>query len=273
MKKSKAFTLAEVLITLGIIGIVAEMTLPSLISDYNKTIYITSLKKAYNTFQDGMKLYMASQGVFSLADTDIFGLDESFDLSTRETAFDSIIKSKFNTTKSCIGADGDTSCQYAATYLDNSASFTMLKPNSIPGEIFGTIAGGAGRGNSYSFYSNGGFSFQVFLMRVDTCRPDYAIKGAMKAFCGEVMIDVNGPKQPNKIGRDIFGFYLGHDGSLYPYYGRACIEYANKFFNAEDYYWRNDATLCGAPNNSDVSGALGLGCAARIMENGWQMDY
>lgn len=34
MKKS--FTLAEVLITLGIIGVVAAMTLPSLIGNYKK---------------------------------------------------------------------------------------------------------------------------------------------------------------------------------------------------------------------------------------------
>ena len=35
-KKKTAFTLAEVLITLGIIGIVAAMTLPTLIASYNK---------------------------------------------------------------------------------------------------------------------------------------------------------------------------------------------------------------------------------------------
>ena len=41
----KAFTLAEVLITLGIIGIVAAMTIPTLITNYQKNITITRLKE------------------------------------------------------------------------------------------------------------------------------------------------------------------------------------------------------------------------------------
>lgn len=41
MKKLNAFTLAEVLITLGIIGVVAAMTLPTLIQNHQKQVYAT----------------------------------------------------------------------------------------------------------------------------------------------------------------------------------------------------------------------------------------
>ncbi|MDR1167914.1 MAG: type II secretion system GspH family protein [Heliobacteriaceae bacterium] len=41
----QAFTLAEVLITLGIIGIVAALTMPSLIQNYKKKVISTRLKK------------------------------------------------------------------------------------------------------------------------------------------------------------------------------------------------------------------------------------
>lgn len=44
----KAFTLAEVLITLGIIGIVAAMTIPTIINSYQEQTYITQFKKAYS---------------------------------------------------------------------------------------------------------------------------------------------------------------------------------------------------------------------------------
>ena len=44
----RAFTLAEVLITLGIIGIVAAMTLPMLIANYQKKETVERLKKVYN---------------------------------------------------------------------------------------------------------------------------------------------------------------------------------------------------------------------------------
>ncbi len=46
--KKVAFTLAEVLITLGIIGVVAAMTLPTLINNYKKQQTIAQLKKAYS---------------------------------------------------------------------------------------------------------------------------------------------------------------------------------------------------------------------------------
>ena len=47
--KRAAFTLAEVLITLGIIGVVAALTLPTLIQNHQKQVYVTQLKKAYST--------------------------------------------------------------------------------------------------------------------------------------------------------------------------------------------------------------------------------
>ena len=45
---NKGFTLAEVLITLGIIGVVAAMTMPVLIANHKKNVTITRLQRAYN---------------------------------------------------------------------------------------------------------------------------------------------------------------------------------------------------------------------------------
>ena len=49
--RKKAFTLAEVLITLGIIGVVAAMTLPVLTGKYQKQIKISQLKNIYSPMQ------------------------------------------------------------------------------------------------------------------------------------------------------------------------------------------------------------------------------
>ena len=54
-RKSLAFTLAEVLITLGIIGIVAAMVIPSLITNYQKTYYLNKLKKVYAILNQAYK--------------------------------------------------------------------------------------------------------------------------------------------------------------------------------------------------------------------------
>ena len=48
LKKKAAFTLAEVLITLGIIGIIAAMTLPTLIANYQKKVVETRVKAFYS---------------------------------------------------------------------------------------------------------------------------------------------------------------------------------------------------------------------------------
>lgn len=53
--KLSAFTLSEVLITLGIIGIVASITLPSVIIKYQKTQTVTQLKKAYTVMSQAVK--------------------------------------------------------------------------------------------------------------------------------------------------------------------------------------------------------------------------
>ena len=62
MKKSSAFTLAEVSITLGIIGIVAAMTLPSLISKYQNKILANQAKKSYSMILNALNLTKAQLG-------------------------------------------------------------------------------------------------------------------------------------------------------------------------------------------------------------------
>ena len=49
-----AFTLAEVLITLGIIGVVAAMTIPNIVANYQKKVTVEQLKAAYNIFSNAI---------------------------------------------------------------------------------------------------------------------------------------------------------------------------------------------------------------------------
>ena len=61
-KKKAAFTLAEVLITLGIIGIVAAMTIPTLIANYQKKVTATKLKQTYSILSQALKMAQAEHG-------------------------------------------------------------------------------------------------------------------------------------------------------------------------------------------------------------------
>lgn len=56
------FSLAEVLITLGIIGIIAAITIPSLITKYQKQRTVTQLKKTYSVLQQAIKMASEEYG-------------------------------------------------------------------------------------------------------------------------------------------------------------------------------------------------------------------
>lgn len=56
------FTLAEVLITLGIIGIVAALTIPTLVSSYQKNVVATKLKKFYSNMYQAVNLSINDNG-------------------------------------------------------------------------------------------------------------------------------------------------------------------------------------------------------------------
>ncbi len=75
MKKRNAFTLAEVLITLGIIGVVAAMTLPVLIQKNNNRIVETRLMKFYSAINQAIKLAEADYGDRSFWFEDLSGVD------------------------------------------------------------------------------------------------------------------------------------------------------------------------------------------------------
>ncbi len=76
MMKRQGFTLAEVLITLGIIGVVAAMTIPTLISNTNGAQFKTAYKKALSTLNQAVLMNVA------LEDTDFSGMVKDADKDT-----------------------------------------------------------------------------------------------------------------------------------------------------------------------------------------------
>ena len=57
-----AFTLAEVLITLGVIGIVAAMTLPAVINNSRNKQLEAGLKRSYSVIGQALDMYQAQSG-------------------------------------------------------------------------------------------------------------------------------------------------------------------------------------------------------------------
>ena len=62
MDKKFGFTLAEVLITLGIIGVIAALTIPTLMTNYRKHVVETKLEKIYSVMNQAINLANAEYG-------------------------------------------------------------------------------------------------------------------------------------------------------------------------------------------------------------------
>ena len=69
---NRGFTLAEVLITLAIIGIVAALTIPSVISNYQQQEFKTGLKKAVSVLNEAIQTNIATDGETPYENQDLF---------------------------------------------------------------------------------------------------------------------------------------------------------------------------------------------------------
>ena len=65
-KFNNGFTLAEVLVTLGIIGVVSAMTVPTLMQNYQRQSYVTQLHKVYNEVSQAMVQYQNDRNALNL---------------------------------------------------------------------------------------------------------------------------------------------------------------------------------------------------------------
>ena len=73
MKISKAFTLAEVLITLAIIGVVAALSIPSVISNTQQQEFKTGLRKAVSVLNSAITVNKALDGESPYDNANLFG--------------------------------------------------------------------------------------------------------------------------------------------------------------------------------------------------------
>ena len=64
--KKHAFTLAEVLITLGVIGVVAAMTLPIVINSYKDQVQLSLFKKIYSNISQAIRMVKAENGYYPI---------------------------------------------------------------------------------------------------------------------------------------------------------------------------------------------------------------
>src|SRR5574344_651871 len=249
--KRSAFTLAEVLIVLGIIGIVASMTIPTLMNKVAKQEYVTGLRKAYSTQMNGYAQLLADEGVQQLEDTSVW--QSMTGTCTPSDANDADCKPFFDGLKKYFRFSAVKAPSYQTYWLKGTID------TDFTGKTVLAFADG-----SVMLYGN--FYNSAYKRDATKSAQIAAGGGHMYSKQGEIDIDINGFKKPNTWGRDMFLFFLSGDGKLYPYYGK---DYSLYNYGDLTSTWQNKSFLCGTAGSTDVSGVLGIGCAARIMDEGW----
>lgn len=87
MKKFFGFTLAEVLIAMGIVSVVAAMTMPTLVNNYRKNTYALNIRKIVNEIEQAADIQLTEEEKNELAKTSVF---------KNEDGLDNFIESRFD---------------------------------------------------------------------------------------------------------------------------------------------------------------------------------
>ena len=163
------FTLAEVLVTLGIIGVVSAMTVPSLMQNYQRQSYVTQLHKVYNELSQALVQYQTDKNAVNLREAGLGSQDAAVDF----------VKKYFKTVQDC--GHNPSPC-FADSYKKMNGSSLNVK--LYEGNTF-IIASGQAIGIYFNAEGEGAYKYLLCIL-----------------------IDINGIKGPNIQGRDLFELFV-----------------------------------------------------------------
>ncbi len=174
LNRNRAFTLAEVLVTLVVIGVIAAMTIPVIIQYIDDAQFKAGWKKVYSQLaQATSAMVMDNSGSLVNSCT-----------SDYENCLNNMYTARFKTSKICTNGSLSGNCWH------NSGSWYQLSGEGISW------------GNTAGFIDNAGVLYRVEAAGFPLCDNSSWVSSIPK--CAFINVDVNGFKKPNTIGRDIF---------------------------------------------------------------------
>ena len=180
-----AFTLSEVLITLGIIGVVAAMTMPSLITAKQEKATISTIKKNYSIFANALLMAQNDNGELYT-----WGITKDAD---GLNLVSSNLKPYLKIIEDCgVGEKSDCA-------PGDNGKFKDLAGNKRTEDFSSS--------DYYTFRLNDGTAVAIQLKTKAECI-------SSESSCMNFYIDTNGKKYPNTLGKDIFYFAGYGNGKL-----------------------------------------------------------
>lgn len=231
----KAFTLAEVLITLGIIGVVAAMTLPAIMAKFEKKEIATRAKAAYSIMSQAIKLSEVENGDVKYWEANLSG---SHSFENTDMFYKKYILPYLKGYRYCASGKSDEAvkkCGLAAF----SASHTYFLSNGVA------------------------ISLQPNIGRTDTVL--------------NLIMDVNGPKSPNRHGYDQFQFYLYRKNGNFAPISEVSELTREEILQGKQVKIDGDMhyVACKKSKSEDNDIYYRHGCTALLMMDGWEFkdDY
>lgn len=248
--KKKAFTLAEVLITLAIVGIVATLTIPPLVQNYQKKMLSAKLKKFVSTFNQAYKMAIVNYGdpiyweecTIKPGNANCSTSDISGEVPSLQKIFSSI---------KLTDVSGNIPDSYKQDFANSFDAIrgTNYNINSL---------------KSFWQLSDGSLIFKVS-----------SLKTTDGDFLTEFMVDVNGTSKPNRLGKDMFYFALVHTHAGRVQYGHwLCQKKVSRGLYLEGIgYWQQNRRSC--ENMTEESLRTKYYCSSDMLQsNGWKFpDY
>ena len=183
VRRRFAFTLAEVLVTLGIIGVVAVLTVPNVISSYQKKVYVAQLQKVYNQISNAVALLMVDEEVDNLNDSSLYCSRNEDDEICYEK-LKNFFNKYFKLSKDCGIDDSRLDCladKYKVSW--NEEEF---------------------------FYANPFWWYCVIL----NSGASLCLSNPNENLPLSIKVDINAKKKPNTFGRDAFSFDMNYVGDI-----------------------------------------------------------
>ncbi len=258
--KRKGFTLAEVLIALAIVGVIAALTIPSLVSSYRKNLWASSLATAVSNLETATTTMIVKEGADDIYGTKAWKNVVAVSPDLNEGNIQQFLADLGNTIQLSFKED-----EPQAKEFYESTGLYDINGNKFNPTVDAELERGltlTGKNNIVYF-----FYFESAVSGVKTEEDVYNLGGNLTYISAYVEIDVNGKAKPNTIGKDVFKFVMGRDGKWYPIGG---IDYA---------VYRHDNTLTWKDTSSPYACTdstkenRGWGCTARLVENDYKMDY
>ena len=258
--KKFGFTLAEVLITLGIVGVVAALTAPALVVSSRNASNAARLSVTVSNLENALTTMIMQENADTLFQTRAWG-----QVGNR-AAFAGNIARYLNTN----GFKDQTPNQYYADYTAPSTlDASGAKSEAGSAELLGLMQRDPGFGtgtNHIIELKNGAVIFVTPCLNQNPTNAEREAiinsGGSLFNQAAAIFIDVNGSDSPNTIGRDIFYFYLGENGILYPVGGRDA-----SIFDQGASTWE-----VACPINGNITWN-GYACTGRVISEGYKITY